>query len=303
VVPTGPALTSPINAGYCIQNVDCRFLIGGSVVSVPSQRLFHCNQDYLPDYNENGMDDDEDPCPWYFGELSGIDSDGDGIDDACDNCPFVYNPLQTDSDGDGIGDACDLCPQNDYRCIIGALAEDDMKDSDGDGIGDNCDNCLANYNPWQCDINLNGIGDVCDHHGSDGCNITVSDYLSGVECCPDSPPIYYFDYCSTGGAAPDDSQYGANRVPGQPDWLILKAVAPNPSRGRFSIIIESPESNHLNINVFDFTGKKVLAAGREIPAGEHSIPFDLRNFAPGVFVITLRDDEGRQAAVKVMTVR
>jgi uncharacterized delta-60 repeat protein len=37
-----------------------------------------------------------------------VDSDGDGILDAKDNCPITYNPDQADSDGDGIGDACDV---------------------------------------------------------------------------------------------------------------------------------------------------------------------------------------------------
>jgi len=35
------------------------------------------------------------------------DSDGDGIEDAADNCPATPNPDQADSDGDGIGDACE----------------------------------------------------------------------------------------------------------------------------------------------------------------------------------------------------
>jgi len=35
------------------------------------------------------------------------DSDGDGIDDAIDNCINTFNPDQRDTDGDGIGNACD----------------------------------------------------------------------------------------------------------------------------------------------------------------------------------------------------
>ena len=47
-----------------------------------------------------------------------VDTDGDGVDDANDNCPNVpnlecafannqYTCTRPDSDGDGIGDACD----------------------------------------------------------------------------------------------------------------------------------------------------------------------------------------------------
>ena len=46
----------------------------------------------------------------------GPDRDGDGVPDARDNCPDVFNPSQRDSDGDGHGDACDQdCPDLDGR--------------------------------------------------------------------------------------------------------------------------------------------------------------------------------------------
>jgi hypothetical protein len=36
-----------------------------------------------------------------------LDTDGDGIPDHLDNCPYAYNPDQADSNSNGIGDACD----------------------------------------------------------------------------------------------------------------------------------------------------------------------------------------------------
>ena len=59
------------------------------------------------------------------------DSDGDGVDNAADNCPMVWNELQFDEDGDARGDECDPCPQ------LAAAADD--QDDDGDRVGNGCD--------------------------------------------------------------------------------------------------------------------------------------------------------------------
>jgi hypothetical protein len=61
---------------------------------------------------------------------AGADTDADGVIDALDNCPAVYNPAQSDVDGDVIGDACDNCP---------SWWNQDQADADLDGVGDVCE--------------------------------------------------------------------------------------------------------------------------------------------------------------------
>lgn len=104
------------------------------------------------DSDGDGLLDIKDNCPYVFNPLQ-EDADEDGVGDACDNCKYIPNFDQKDSDGDGVGDACDNCK---------FTANADQIDTDVDGIGDVCDNCLTIANPLQEDDNKNGIGDACE---------------------------------------------------------------------------------------------------------------------------------------------
>ena len=120
---------------------------------------------YADDYDEDGLEDDYDNCP-FAANNSQVDSDGDGVGDACDNCPSVGNKDQLDTDGDASGDLCDLDMDNDGKnnaldnCPL--ISNLDQVDSDADKAGDACDddddndkildisdNCPLVFNPMQ----------------------------------------------------------------------------------------------------------------------------------------------------------
>lgn len=123
----------------------------------------------------------------YSGVSSEGDRDGDGVPDAQDNCPSVFNPIrpmdfgvQADVDGDGLGDLCDPCPLNEGESCQG-LTEGDR---DGDGVPDDQDVCPLVWDD-QTDSDGDGIGDACDLCPSadvdgEACAVTVPDFKQQV---------------------------------------------------------------------------------------------------------------------------
>jgi hypothetical protein len=124
------------------------------------------------DSDGDGISDAIDNCP-NVPNVNQADTDHDGMGDACDNCPSNCNVQQLDADGDGIGDVCDPDPgcggcgqdQCEQQCASTSSSTTTttvIPDTDGDGVLDNIDNCPTICNPQQLDANGNGIGDLCD---------------------------------------------------------------------------------------------------------------------------------------------
>ena len=153
------------------------------------------------DTDGDGIPDEYDNCPWDFNpEQSNIDDDawgdacdpdidGDEVPNEIDNCPWAPNPDQANTDGfpDG-GDACD-------------------SDIDNDGLSNAVDNCPFHFNPTQSDSNQNGIGDACEACvpdctgkacGGDGCGNSCGACPPGWACTQGGlcePPL---DECGDG---------------------------------------------------------------------------------------------------------
>jgi len=129
------------------------------------------------DSDGDGIYDKYDECPFDAGlpEFNGCpDSDGDGIPDKDDACPFDAGPIENngcpDRDGDGVYDKDDKCPD-----VAGPKENNGCPwpDTDGDGVLDKDDLCPDVAGPVE--------NDGCPWPDRDGDGIPDKD-----DKCPDA---------------------------------------------------------------------------------------------------------------------
>jgi hypothetical protein len=93
---------------YCDGGNKCK--VGKSCFSCVGALGIHqvCeqNEDCGDDAAVCVQDQELPPDAMVLDGLQPIDTDGDGVIDFADNCPFTANPDQLDTDDDGLGDAC-----------------------------------------------------------------------------------------------------------------------------------------------------------------------------------------------------
>ncbi len=151
-------------------DLPCEEWTDGDRDGVPC-RFDNCPETENPeqtDSDEDGIGDACDNCP----ETPNVDQDpsvceepsleeGEGGEEG-ETCAEAfqernyYDP-ECDSDGDGVPDIQDRCPYEPK-----ASDADRHEDSDGDGVGNICDNCPDTPNPEQTDTDDDGTGDACE---------------------------------------------------------------------------------------------------------------------------------------------
>lgn len=128
-------------------------------------------------------------------EVVKVDSDGDGVSDALDLCPYTPAGEETDSngcadsekdtDGDGVTDDLDLCASTPAGQIVAPDGcTDAERDLDYDGVPDIVDTCLNT--PAGEPVDADGCGDSQKDADNDG----ISDDLDACPATPVGEAVY-----------------------------------------------------------------------------------------------------------------
>jgi hypothetical protein len=194
--PTDPTLPDTDGDGLCDGAIAVTPAVGDSCIPEEDG-----NTDGVNDHDPQGHPTETDPAD--------PDTDDDGYcdgprvpagqtqcDHPSDNCPLVYNPSQVDSDEDGIGDACDdldCDPDRDNivnfsdRACWPTVPPGDPTPTDPCTAGDTTlciDNCQMTANTDQADLDADGVGNACECD-RDGDGVRDNPDLA---CWPDLPP-------------------------------------------------------------------------------------------------------------------
>ena len=202
LAPGSPTLLGPDGEADRNNDPDPDDLTPGDVMSQAFVAVFPFSALNL-DEDDNlvglslGFDQDNDLVPNACDSCPALpdpdqsDADADRVGDVCDNCSAVANSGQEDADFDGVGDACDAdddddaIPDGSDNCPL--VANFDQSDGDQDGAGDLCDTCPDLADPAQLDGDEDGIGDGCDNCPTDSNALQLDNDgdLIGDVCDPD----------------------------------------------------------------------------------------------------------------------
>lgn len=144
-----------------------------------------------------------------------------------------------------------------------------------------------------------------------GCNTTLQTYVFGCSeeytfSWESDPPGFYsteknpvvapavntkyiFTVTDGGGTARDSVYirvYGSSGIDELKEFPVL--IYPNPTHGKFSVLINSESDGAVNFKIFDFSGRQVYFKEVELQYGTHEYVIGKDDLAPGIYFVSFK---------------